>query len=105
MTSLDKRGFQEALLPGDFAKADYLGFRRIRFERMKIRFGLIYLAVVVIGAGYELYINHFTVNGIVNYLLTGFLYSSVIFIGFYIVVRIIQAVVGRVRHKEVHSAN
>jgi hypothetical protein len=42
---------------------------------MKIRFGLIYFGFVVVGTGYELYINHFSGVAIVNYLLTGFLYS------------------------------
>lgn len=72
---------------------------------MKIRFGLIYLAFLVVGAGYELYKNHFTEFAIVNYLLTGFLYSSVAFIIFYIVARVAISIGGRVRHKEVQSAN
>ena len=70
---------------------------------MKIRFGLVYLVFLVVGAGYELYINHFTGNGIVNYLLTGFLYSSVFFIAFYIVVRIVIYASGRVMNREVQS--
>ncbi len=71
---------------------------------MKIRFGLIYLAFVIVGAGYELYIHHFAEFAIVNYLLTGFLYSSTFFILFYIVVRIVIFVAGRFRHQEVQSA-
>ncbi len=68
---------------------------------MKIRFGLIYLAFLVVGAGYELYKNHFSGNGIVNYLLTGFLYSSVFFIAFYIVVKIVIFASGKVLNTEV----
>jgi len=71
---------------------------------MKIRFGLIYLAFVLIGAGYELYVNHFSINAIVNYLLAGFLYSSFFFIVFYIVARIVIFGVSRFRHREVQTA-
>jgi hypothetical protein len=69
-------------------------------SRMKIRFGLIFLVFLVIGLGYEAYINHFSGYAYVNYLLTGFLYSALAFIVFYIVVKIILAVIGIVRHKE-----
>ncbi len=62
---------------------------------MKIRFGLIYLAFVLVGALYEAEMNHFSGIAVVNYLLTGFLYSSVFFIVFYIVVRIAVFVFGR----------
>lgn len=62
---------------------------------MKIRFGLIYLAFIVIGEGYELYLNHFSNVAIVNYLLVGFLYSSIFFIVFYIVARFVIFAVSR----------
>ncbi|HXQ92562.1 MAG TPA: hypothetical protein VN739_06120 [Nitrososphaerales archaeon] len=64
---------------------------------MKIRFGLIYLAFVLVGALYEAETNHFSGIAFVNYLLTGFLYSSVFFIVFYIAVRIVIYIVGRFR--------
>ncbi|HYB03129.1 MAG TPA: hypothetical protein VED17_01615 [Nitrososphaerales archaeon] len=67
---------------------------------MKIRFGLIYLVFVVIGASYELVANHFSGIAIVNYLLDGFLYSSIIFIIFYIIVRIAFFAVDLVRHNK-----
>jgi len=67
---------------------------------MKIPFGLIYLVFLVIGLVYESYINHFSVNGFVNYLLSGFLYASLVFIVFYIIVKIVIFVADKVRHKE-----
>jgi hypothetical protein len=67
---------------------------------MKIRYGLIYIGFVVVGAGYEFYINHFSGIAIVNYLLTGFLYASAFFIAFYVVARIVILAVNWARHKE-----
>lgn len=67
---------------------------------MKIRFGPIYLAFLVVGFAYESYLNHFTGYAVVNYLLTGFLYSAVAFIIFYIVIKVATFGVDRVRHKE-----
>jgi hypothetical protein len=64
---------------------------------MKIRFGLIYLAFVLVGALYESEVNHFSGIAFVNYLLTGFLYSSVFFIAFYIAIRIVVLVYGRLK--------
>jgi len=75
-------------------------FADVYSSRMKIRFGPIFLVFLVIGLGYEGYINHFSGNAYVNYLLIGFLYSAVAFIVFYIIVKIILLVVARVRHKE-----
>lgn len=62
---------------------------------MKIRFGPIFLAFIIIGEGYELYANHFSGTAIVNYLLAGFVYSSAFFIGFYIIARIVIFAVSR----------
>ena len=56
---------------------------------MKIGFGLIYLIFVAIGVIYELAINKFTEIAIVNYVLTGFLYASGIYIVFFIVAKIV----------------
>jgi hypothetical protein len=67
---------------------------------MKFPFGPIYLAFLVVGAGYELYLNHFSGYAIVNYLLAGFLYSSVSFIVFYILARVAIFVFGRTRHRD-----
>jgi hypothetical protein len=67
---------------------------------MKIRFGPIYLAFLIVGLGYESYIHHFTEAAVVNYLLVGFLYSSLAFIIFYIIVRIAIFGVNKIRHKE-----
>ena len=64
---------------------------------MKIRFGLIYLAFVLVGALYEAEMNHFTGVAFVNYLLAGFLYSSVFFIVFYIAVRIVVLLFHRLK--------
>jgi hypothetical protein len=71
---------------------------------MKIRFGLIYLVLIIVAEGYELYKNHFTEFAVVNYLLTGFLYASVAFIIVYIVVKVAMSLAGRVRHREVQTA-
>jgi hypothetical protein len=64
---------------------------------MKIRFGLIYLAFVLVGVLYEAEMNHFSGIAVVNYVLIGFLYSSFFFIIFYIVVDIVLSVVRRFR--------
>ena len=64
---------------------------------MKIGFGLVYLIFIAIGIIYELVINSFTPIAIVNYVLTGFLYASAIFIGFFIVLKIAIFVVRRER--------
>jgi len=72
---------------------------------MKIRFGLIYLALLIVGAGYELYKNHFSGVAIVNYLLTGFLYSSIFFIAFYILAKVAIYASSRIMHKDVQSSN
>jgi hypothetical protein len=55
---------------------------------MKIGFGVVYLVFVAIGLLYELVINSFTQIAIVNYLLTGFLYASGIFILFFIIAKL-----------------
>lgn len=67
---------------------------------MKIPYGLIYLVFLIIGLVYESYINHFSAVAYVNYLLIGFLYASVAFIVFYIILRIVLFIVNRVRHRE-----
>ena len=55
---------------------------------MKIGFGMVYLVFVAIALLYELVINSFTQIAIVNYLLTGFLYASGIFILFFIIAKV-----------------
>jgi hypothetical protein len=64
---------------------------------MKIGFGLVYLIFIAIGVIYELVINSFTQIAIVNYVLTGFLYASGIFIAFFIVAKIANFVIRRER--------
>jgi hypothetical protein len=64
---------------------------------MKIGFGIVYLIFVAVGVIYELVINSFTQIAIVNYVLTGFLYSSGIFILFFIVAKIVLFVMNRER--------
>jgi len=64
---------------------------------MRIRFGLIYLLFVLVGELYEAEMNHFSGIAVVNYLLTGFLYSSAFFIIFYIAVQIVVFVYGRLK--------
>jgi hypothetical protein len=64
---------------------------------MKIGFGLIYLIFLAIGILYELAIHSFTEIAIINYVLTGFLYASLIFIAFFIVAKIAIYVVKRER--------
>jgi hypothetical protein len=64
---------------------------------MKIGFGIVYLIFVAVGVIYELAINSFTGIAIVNYVLTGFLYSSGIFILFFIAAKIVLFVMKRER--------
>ena len=64
---------------------------------MKIGFGVVYLIFLAIGIIYELVINSFTQIAIVNYVLTGFLYASAIFIAFFIVAKIAIFVLKRER--------
>ena len=64
---------------------------------MKIGFGIIYLIFLAIGILYELVINSFTEIAIVNYVLTGFLYASLVFIIFFIVAKIAVYVIRRER--------
>jgi hypothetical protein len=55
---------------------------------MKIGFGMIYLVFVAVALLYELVINSFTQIAIVNYLLTGFLYASGVFILFFLIAKV-----------------
>ena len=64
---------------------------------MKIGFGIIYLIFLAIGILYELAINSFTEIAIVNYVLTGFLYASLVFVIFFIVAKIAIYVIRRER--------
>ncbi|MDA4111462.1 MAG: hypothetical protein OK439_02915 [Thaumarchaeota archaeon] len=64
---------------------------------MKIGFGIVYLGFLLVGVLYELIINSFTWVAIVNYVLTGFLYASGVFIIFFIVAKIVLFVIRRER--------
>ncbi len=63
--------------------------KQVEENPLKIGFGVIYLIFVAVGVIYELVINKFTEIAIVNYVLTGFLYASGVYIAFFIIAKMV----------------